>query len=244
MYKHTKFLASTITPNPIEVSHWIDLNEDTTGGVIKTFDGKQWNKITSDGAVDDEEQLKVKVFSQSDMIDHISLNEGKIYIKEGYREQIGQYSKDDYLVYQIIENKPFFATVTSYAGNKAMNLILNSGTYLDEESTGITMNSPHSTIISGFYYVKFNEDDNVVNANDFLNQIQLIKLEKNDNFTIDGKPVNDVRLNNLYISQAFMNIVKWANLLRDTLIDNVPELSDKIPALNVTAEIDQSTTLE
>lgn len=36
------FVASKYAPNPKEVSYWIDLSSDTTGNVIKSFDGKQW----------------------------------------------------------------------------------------------------------------------------------------------------------------------------------------------------------
>ena len=43
--ENINFKASKNAPNPKEVIYWIDLTEDPTGGVIKTFDGKQWNKI-------------------------------------------------------------------------------------------------------------------------------------------------------------------------------------------------------
>ena len=98
MYKHTKFLASTITPNPIEVSHWIDLNEDSTGGVIKTFDGKQWNKITSDGTVDDEEQVKIKIFRYDEMVEDPSAFT-ETTIKESFVEELSYCYRNNYIIF-------------------------------------------------------------------------------------------------------------------------------------------------
>lgn len=43
--ENINFKASKNAPNPKEVVYWIDLTADPTGGVIKTFDGKKWNKI-------------------------------------------------------------------------------------------------------------------------------------------------------------------------------------------------------
>lgn len=39
------FIASLYAPNPLETTYWVDLTEDPTGGVIKTYDGKKWNQI-------------------------------------------------------------------------------------------------------------------------------------------------------------------------------------------------------
>ena len=47
MIKDINLLATTIAPNPKDITHWIDLSEDPTGGVIKTFDGNKWNRITN-----------------------------------------------------------------------------------------------------------------------------------------------------------------------------------------------------
>lgn len=54
MIKDIKFLATTVQPNPKEITHWVDLNEDSTGGVIKTFDGKEWKSITSSNGDSDK----------------------------------------------------------------------------------------------------------------------------------------------------------------------------------------------
>lgn len=43
--ENINFKASKNAPNPKEVIYWVDLTADPTGGVIKTFDGKKWNKI-------------------------------------------------------------------------------------------------------------------------------------------------------------------------------------------------------
>lgn len=43
--ENINFRASVIAPSNKEVTYWIDLNEDPTGGVIKTFDGAIWKKI-------------------------------------------------------------------------------------------------------------------------------------------------------------------------------------------------------
>lgn len=43
--ENINFKASQYAPNHLEVTYWIDLTEDPTGGVIKTYDGKKWNQI-------------------------------------------------------------------------------------------------------------------------------------------------------------------------------------------------------
>lgn len=43
--ENINFKASVVAPNNKEVTYWIDLNEDPTGGIIKTFNGTKWNKI-------------------------------------------------------------------------------------------------------------------------------------------------------------------------------------------------------
>lgn len=43
--ENINFRASVTVPSDKEVTYWIDLNEDPTGGVIKTFDGSMWKKI-------------------------------------------------------------------------------------------------------------------------------------------------------------------------------------------------------
>lgn len=240
MYKHTKFLASTITPNPIEVSHWIDLNEDTTGGVIKTFDGKQWNKITSDGTVDGGEQVKIKVFSYDDFIEKLDFQENKIHIKESFLSEYYKYWDEGYITFlsldRLFSKQPIYITSSSYSAHKVNNLIMfipNNGVF-DRTS---------SSKILPFFEIDF-DNGLVIDDSKFLTYTGIVSLEENNNCTINGNPVNDIRLNDLYISQAFGNIIKWSNQVRNALIDNVPELSDNIPILDVTAKINQSTTTE
>lgn len=43
--ENINFRASQYAPNHLEVTYWVDLTEDPTGGVIKTYDGKKWNQI-------------------------------------------------------------------------------------------------------------------------------------------------------------------------------------------------------
>ena len=54
--ENINFRASVTVPSDKEVTYWIDLNEDPTGGVIKTFDGVKWKKIKaqsdSEGEID------------------------------------------------------------------------------------------------------------------------------------------------------------------------------------------------
>lgn len=49
MFKDVKFLATTAQPSYKEVSHWIDLLEDPTGGTIKVWNGAGWKKISGEG---------------------------------------------------------------------------------------------------------------------------------------------------------------------------------------------------
>lgn len=48
MFKDIKFLATTAQPSYKEVSHWIDLLEDPTGGTIKVWNGTGWKKISGE----------------------------------------------------------------------------------------------------------------------------------------------------------------------------------------------------
>ena len=52
MFKDVKFLATTAQPSYREVSHWIDLLEDPTGGTIKVWNGTGWKKISGEGDSD------------------------------------------------------------------------------------------------------------------------------------------------------------------------------------------------
>lgn len=52
MFKDVKFLATTAQPSYREVSHWIDLLEDPTGGTIKVWNGTSWKKISGEGDSD------------------------------------------------------------------------------------------------------------------------------------------------------------------------------------------------
>lgn len=40
-----KWVAQTIAPNPKEIDYWIDLSEDTNGGIIKFWNGKIWDYL-------------------------------------------------------------------------------------------------------------------------------------------------------------------------------------------------------
>ena len=55
------FKASIYAPNPLEVSYWIDLQEESDGQVIKTYNGKEWvriNDILNDEQTAEIEKLK------------------------------------------------------------------------------------------------------------------------------------------------------------------------------------------
>lgn len=75
MIKDTKFLATDVAPNPKEVTHFVDLNEDPTGGVIKTFDGKEWKSITSSNSYSDKYVNMTIELVRSDEV----IIDGKVY---------------------------------------------------------------------------------------------------------------------------------------------------------------------
>lgn len=43
-------IASKYAPNPLEVSYWIDLTADSTGGTIKNYNGTEWKIISAKGS--------------------------------------------------------------------------------------------------------------------------------------------------------------------------------------------------
>lgn len=53
------FLAKKTSPNPFEVTYWIDLTEDPNGGIIKHWNGKEWIAI-NDNTDDIEAVLNQK----------------------------------------------------------------------------------------------------------------------------------------------------------------------------------------
>lgn len=71
MIKDIKFLATDVAPNPKEITHWIDLNEDPTGGVIKTFNGKEWGAIESKVSDEDFTELKNTVNELQNVIEQL-----------------------------------------------------------------------------------------------------------------------------------------------------------------------------
>lgn len=77
MIKDIKFLATTVQPNPKEVTHWVDLNEDPTGGVIKTFDGKEWKSITSSNS-DSDKYVNMTMEFNDNTTNEITID-GKVY---------------------------------------------------------------------------------------------------------------------------------------------------------------------
>lgn len=77
MIKDIKFLATTVQPNPKEVTHWVDLSEDTTGNVIKTFDGKEWKSITSSNS-DSDKYVNMTIEFNSDIPNKIKVD-GEVY---------------------------------------------------------------------------------------------------------------------------------------------------------------------
>lgn len=209
MYKHTKFLASTITPNPIEVSHWIDLNEDSTGGVIKTFDGKQWNKITSDGTVDDEGQLKVKVFDWSDVTDDDSSL--KFQIKDSFSTDLYNYSTNGYLTFLTgfsDSNCPVQIYMHMSAGDKAKGFMLLlhqiDGALAISDNTSGTLFSP--------LIFDWSEDGTVSGLSVDLSGKQVPLFTNNANGEMD------LKINNIYIQNSLMNNYYWCNNLRNKLI--------------------------
>ena len=68
MFKDVKFLATTAQPSYKEVSHWIDLLEDPTGGTIKVWNGTSWKKISGEGDGDTEDTELDQIKSQIDYL--------------------------------------------------------------------------------------------------------------------------------------------------------------------------------
>ena len=53
------FKASMYAPNPQEVTYWIDLNEESDGQVIKTFNGKEWVRLND--KLNDQQTAEIEV---------------------------------------------------------------------------------------------------------------------------------------------------------------------------------------
>lgn len=94
MIKDIKFLATDVAPNPKEITHWVDLNEDPTGGVIKTFDGKEWNKIDADGLTEEEKAKLSTINIGGESVAYGFKDKSSIicYSSVGPREVSDQYS--------------------------------------------------------------------------------------------------------------------------------------------------------
>lgn len=97
MIKDIKFLATDVAPNPKEITHWVDLKEDPTGGVIKTFDGKEWKSITSSNS-DSDKYVNMTVELNIDNFDEVTID-GKVYdfvSRTIYDTDLLNYLKDIY----------------------------------------------------------------------------------------------------------------------------------------------------
>jgi len=58
-----RVIKSATAPNPIENQYWADLNADTYGNIIKTWNGKKWvpvNDTLNDSQDDAIQELKTK----------------------------------------------------------------------------------------------------------------------------------------------------------------------------------------
>lgn len=53
------FKASMYAPNPQEVTYWIDLNEESDGQVIKTFNGKEWVRLND--KLNDQQTAEIEI---------------------------------------------------------------------------------------------------------------------------------------------------------------------------------------
>lgn len=63
MREQINFRASTVAPGATEVAYWIDLGQDPTGRVIKTWTGSSWEPIT--GNSEEVEELEKQLANKA-----------------------------------------------------------------------------------------------------------------------------------------------------------------------------------
>lgn len=63
MREQINFRASTVAPGATEVAYWIDLSQDPTGRVIKTWTGSSWEPIT--GNSEEIEELQEEMANKA-----------------------------------------------------------------------------------------------------------------------------------------------------------------------------------
>lgn len=109
MIEIINFRASTIEPNPKEVTYWVDLNEDPLGGIIKSWDGEgHWRTIrVLEGTIVKVEQrihewVTQKLAEQTewvegvvqDMVDLVHTWDGRIIYLEGEVVRLEEVKQD------------------------------------------------------------------------------------------------------------------------------------------------------
>lgn len=64
-----KFIESKIAPDPKEYTYWIDLTENIYGGIIKYFNGSEWESVSSDSEQNKEiQQIKNQLNNKLDKV--------------------------------------------------------------------------------------------------------------------------------------------------------------------------------
>ena len=142
-----KWVAQTIAPNPKEIDYWIDLSEDTNGGIIKFWNGQTWdylNKMDDQDRDIAEEVARAKAAEQQLQSNIDSEEAARIQADNQLRQSINQEIIDrqnaDTELQNDINNKAD-KTVASTSSNGLMssadkqnldNLVSNTAGYQTE----------------------------------------------------------------------------------------------------------------
>lgn len=119
-YEDPDFRASKYPPNPLEVTYWIDLSEDSSGNVIKTYDPneRKWIPLNKNCNSDQYQHIR-------ELVDNLGLEWSS--------------TEDDVIELPDIASNNYFNE-----GNTVFDIIKNAGKKLKEEiisAKGSTLSS-------------------------------------------------------------------------------------------------------
>lgn len=66
--KNIKWVAAKVAPSVKEADYWIDLTEDSKGGVIKYYNGKNWIPMMQTLSTNEIKRMISAAFDKLDMI--------------------------------------------------------------------------------------------------------------------------------------------------------------------------------
>lgn len=243
MIEIINFRASTIEPNPKEVTYWVDLNEDPLGGIIKSWDGEgHWRTIrVLEGTIVKVEQrihewVTQKLAEQTewvegvvqDMVDLVHTWDGRIIYLEGEVVRLEDVKQDKLIPgfgIAIDENNVISSTVDLTLYRVVPELptenIDDTKIYIVFDPDGVGSNTHKEYVYLNDKWELLGEYADYASRPDFLKEVQ----ERKD---ADAALQHNIDLEEAARKSAVSNLEDRINLVNKNSIDRDTALDNKI----------------